>query len=374
MSSYPSAKKPYYYHIDLLRFLFSILIVYYHLLHSNIMPYVTDPVYTNLAVLNNYSENIVVCFFVMGGVFLYRSWQAEPDRTVFEFLMGRVVRLWPVLMVSMLVSNLITGNFNWNRLLIDSFFLQCSGLSLEYRGLLWYVSSFFFASLFLYTLLKTFSYRPAMLTISLSSYFCCVFLINFFGGSLNSRETVLYVLNTGILRGVGFMGVGILIAAIRENLSGMFSKAPLSRPVQIGLVAVSSVTEILCLSFLFRYFLNSPAVGNHIIVLLVFSILMFCMLCRFDPMGFLLNRRSAGYCGRFAYSIYVMQGTGFCILQKTLWLSKAFTGNIPLALIGSTLFVVLLGVAAYYLVELPCTNLYRKWRTRYRAAERKHTA
>lgn len=360
--------KKHYYHIDLLRFLFSVLIVYYHLLHSNIMPYVTDPMYTNLAALNNYSENIVVCFFVLGGVFLYRSWKSDPNRTVFEYLVSRVVRLWPVLMVSMLLEGIFSGNLNWNRTLINAFFLQCSGLSLEYRGILWYVSAFFFASMFLYTLLRTLPHRKALFAISIASYFSCVFLINYFGGQIGNRETVMYLLNTGLLRGVGFMGIGILLDAVLDSLSEMFAVAPLTFPARIILSLVTVLTEALCLCFLVRYFLRSPAVGNHFVLVLVFCLLLACLLSRNDPLGFLLNRRQIGYPGRYAYSIYAAQGASFVLLKKTLWTSKFFMSRIPLALIGSVLFTLLLGIAVYYLVELPCTGLYHRWLSRYQSA------
>jgi len=49
-----SSNRFFYHHIDLLRFLFLVLIVYEHLLHANMMPYVTDPVYSPLAAQNNY--------------------------------------------------------------------------------------------------------------------------------------------------------------------------------------------------------------------------------------------------------------------------------------------------------------------------------
>ena len=364
-----TSKKEFFHHVDLMRFVFSVLIVYYHILHANIIPYVTDPRYAKLAKLNNYSSNIVICFFIISGVFLYRSFRANSDQSVFDYIVSRVIRLWPLMMAAFMLEALLVGNIDWSRTLINAFFLQCSGISLEYRGMLWYVSSFFFASIFLFAILRSFSLRKALFAISLIVYFSCAFLVNYFDGKIGSRETVLYVINIGTLRGVAFIGCGILLAAIQERLQEMSETAPLSRPAQVVLFIAKIVTEALCLLFLYDYFLRSQRQSNHIILVLIFCLLMLCMMSKKDPLGIILNRKNFGFCGKYAYSIYVMQGTGFLILQKTLWLYDPFLSNVPIAIIVSTLFLVAVGIAGYYLVELPCANLYRKWKVKYRSTQ-----
>lgn len=361
-------KKELFHHVELMRFLFSVQIIYYHILHANIIPYVTDPCYAELAKLNDYSSNIVVCFFIIGGVFLYRSFCSNPDQNIFDYIVRRVVRLWPLLVAAFLLEGLLTGNIDWNRTLINSLFLQCSGISLEYRGMLWYVSSFFFASIFLFAILRSVSPRKALFYISLITYFSSVFLVNYFDGRIGGRETVLYVLNVGTLRGVAFIGVGILLAAIQERLRTVLDIAPLSRIAETILFIAKVVVETCSLLFLYNYFLCSRQQSNHIVLVLVFCLLMMCMMSKKDPLGMLLNRKCFGFCGKYAYSIYVMQGTGFLILQKTLWLNKEFVANVPLTIIVSILFILVLGIVGYYFVELPCANLYHKWSQKYQTA------
>lgn len=363
MSNLSAPKKEFFYHIDLMRFIFSVIIVYYHILHASIMPYVTNARYAQLAEPLNYSTNIVICFFIIGGVFMYRSFASRPELPVFEYIVSRVVRLWPVLVFAMLV-----GKIDWNRTLINAAFLQCSGLSLENKGILWYVSSFFFSNIFLYAILRSFSRRKAAFGISILVYFCTAFLINYNNGLIGGRDTVLYVLSIGVLRGVAFTGVGILLAMIYEKLRAMLELAPLSDLSQKILFVIKAATEILTIRFLYNYFMLSKRVSNHIILVLVFSLFLLCLLSRNDPLGLVLNRKVFGFCGKYAYSIYVMQGTSFYLLQKTLWNSEAFVSNVWLALAVSTAFAVAVGIGTYYLVERPCAGLYSKWNRRYRSA------
>lgn len=213
------------------------------------MPYVTDPVYGELAVRNNYASNVVICFFILSGVFLYQSFRARPEQGVFAYIISRVVRLWPVMMVSMISEAMLSGRVNWSRILVNAFFLQCSGISLEIKGLLWYVSAFFFASVFLYAILRSFGFRKAILLISIIVYFICTFLVNRFNGKIGGRETVLQILNIGVLRGVAFIGVGILIGVIHQYLSEMTELAPISQLSHIILSFVVAVTEFLALRF-----------------------------------------------------------------------------------------------------------------------------
>jgi len=360
--------KKVYHHIDLLRFAFSVLVVYYHVLNANILPYVTNPRFEELGHLVRYSSNIVICFFLISGFFLYRSFRSHPNQSIFEYIVSRVVRLWPVMAVDMIAEAVLSGNFNWQRTLINGMFLQCSGISLEYRGILWYVSAFFFATIFLYAVLKTCSERASGLVIALVTYFCTAFLVNYNNGLIGGRETVLYVLNIGILRGVAFMGTGILLAMIQEKLSAMLKLTPVSRLTETVLFCIKVILEGLALYFLYIYFLRSQSMSNHIVLVLVFSLFLLCLVSEKDPLGQLLNRKPFGYPGKYAYSIYVMQGTGFLLLQKTLWKNETFVSNVWLAIGVSTLVPVAVGIAAYYLVEKPCSDAFQKWYSKYRIA------
>ena len=72
--------------IELLRFFFAVSIVYFHLLHSFMMPYTQGAeIYQLLADQSRYAKYIVECFFIMSGYFLYRSLLALLDQYCLGF-------------------------------------------------------------------------------------------------------------------------------------------------------------------------------------------------------------------------------------------------------------------------------------------------
>lgn len=355
-------EKPRYYHIDFFRFVFAAVIVHFHVLHTNIMPYVEGiPLYQKLADLCQYSSNIVAAFFIISGVFMYRSYCAKPDVSIFDYLLGRAVRLWPLLVTAMLTESFLSGSFDWQNFTINSLFLQCSGLSLEYKGILWYISSFFFASMLLYALLASFSRRKALLIISLLTYFSLVFRINHYGGSIGGRQTLFNIFNLGVLRAVGDMGIGILLAEIYDHLHALKTVTGVNKWFIRGQRIIYAGIEIVGSFWLFRYFMFSKPISNHILLIIIVCAVLFCCLSSSSFLGLLFNHKHFGFLGKYAYAIYTMQQSSFYFLRKTVWLSSSFVAKPILALIFSTAFSILLGILAYHLIEKPSTSLYQKW-------------
>lgn len=74
------------YNIEFLRIFFAMAIVYFHILHSNIMNY-TGGVneYLELAKFSGHAGYIVECFFIMSGYFLYLSIQKKNESFLYFF-------------------------------------------------------------------------------------------------------------------------------------------------------------------------------------------------------------------------------------------------------------------------------------------------
>ena len=360
--------KKHYYHIDMMRFVFSVIIVYFHILNASIIPHVSDPRYKELAGTVSVARIVVVYFFIISGLFLYRSFRANPGQSIFEYIVGRIVRLWPVLMLAVVLEALLSGQGTWQRILLNGSFLQCSGLSLEYKGILWYVSSFFFASIFLYAILRSCSGRTAAILISLLSYFGMTLLINYYEGKIGGRETVFYVINMGVVRGVTFVGMGILAAMVFEKLQEMTRLAPLSPGAQKVLFGGKLLAELGTVAALYAYFVVDGESGNYTVLVLTFLAALLAMVSEKDPMGMVLNRKIFGFLGKYAYSIYVMQETSFLVMKKTIWRSEPLLSHVGLTLVLSTACSLALGIAVYHLVEKPFADLYYKWYKRYKAA------
>ena len=167
--------------IEFIRFFFAAAIIYFHLLHSFMMPYTGESViYQNLAEQSKYAKYIVECFFIISGYFLYRSLLSRPEQKTTDFLWKKIVRLWPVLAVSTVFS-VVFLEVPASEGILNLFFLQSTGLTTGWTGLNWYVSAFFFAEVFYFLLHKAMKNSAGMKLL------ICV--IAYFGYTLNIMTT-----------------------------------------------------------------------------------------------------------------------------------------------------------------------------------------
>ena len=201
-----------YYNIEFLRFAFAICIVYFHLLHSFMMDYTGNAdLYLWLAEQSKYAKYIVECFFIISGYFLYHTIQRHPEMTTQGFIIRRVIRLWPVLACSIVISAVFFGKSIYASF-VDLLFLQSSGLATDWQGLNWYVSAFFVVEIFYFVLYKCFRNSAKMkLLICMLIYFGYEININAMDGGFG-RKMFHGIINLGMARAVAGIGLGYLFA------------------------------------------------------------------------------------------------------------------------------------------------------------------
>lgn len=210
--------------IEFIRFLFSIIIVYFHILNSNIIPYIGNAKssYFDLKNKSVYGGYIVECFFIIGGYFIYKTYISNPDISIKKFLINKIIRLWPVLFFSIVIG-LITSTLSIYPAIFNIFFLQCVGLSFAYKGITWYISPFFWVSIFIFALLKNFDNKKLNVILPIMIYFSYVININYCNGRYG-RETIWNFLNLGVLRAIAGIGLGYMIGVAIEDI----------RKIQVG--------------------------------------------------------------------------------------------------------------------------------------------
>lgn len=350
-----AAKTHKLYNIEFLRFIFSVIIVYYHILHNNLPSKLGESTaYLNaLADKCNYAGYVVECFFILAGYFLFQSYIKRPELTVKEFAYKKAVRLWPVLFVSILIAILFFG-VDEIPSLFNALFLQCIGVSFDYQGIAWYISPFFWTILFYYVLIRcSKNKKTANIMIGVITYFSYVVLVNNFFG----RETIFGILNLGLLRALGGIGVGYLIGLCLKSINELpFVKNFKGNKFQNFLIVLlMTLAELVFSALLIRHFFFADLTyGNQFFVVILFSGLMLCMLSGKGLLSRLFNNKFFGFLGKYSYSIYMMQQIAFWILKETLWENTAFVTQHSLrCIIFSTAFALLLGIAAYYIVEKP---------------------
>lgn len=332
------------YNIELLRFVFSVIIVYFHILHSNILPYVQDiPSYLTLMQQCRNAQYIVECFFIISGYFLLNSIREEKYGFL-HFFWKKVSRLWPVLAFSIVCSFLfIPLNGNLLNSILDLLFLQATGLSLAYKGINWYISPLFWTMLFYFAVLKK-RENQKLLLVAIITYLAYLVNISVLNGGFG-RETIMGIFNLGMCRALGGIGLGILLRILIENLNDL--RIEIHPKVKTLLL---NVIEIFSMVFLFAYFFGFVHYQNRFIVIPMFALLFLSFISQNGILSKKLNQPYFSILGRYSYSIYAMQQISFYILQRTLWKTD-IVYNIWLCIGVSEIISVLIGVIIYHCIE-----------------------
>lgn len=345
--------------IEALRFIFAMVIVYYHILHDNLFKLYEDFIpLQNFRSSCNDAHYIVELFFIIAGFFLYKTYEKYKDSSIFVLGLNKFFRLWPVLAFSILccyilhLCNFI--GFNGYREFLDLLLMQNNGISKTYGGINWFVSSLFWAFIFYFILLKNCSRNFANSIIAVITYFSYVGLVHLGFG----REVVNDFLSLGVLRGVAGLGLGYLLALFIENLSKI--KINIKTP-KILTYIIASTVEIYCLGFLlYNFTAHRMSYRNPMIFVFVFSILLILFVQKKGLLSNLFDNNISAFLGKYSYSIYVMQQVTFFVMQNSIWKNESFVLNhINVCLVCSIIISILVGVITYYLIEKPCINFYR---------------
>lgn len=353
------------YSVEFIRFIFSVVIVYFHILHGYIRPYAGGvPIFENLAAKSTYAGAPVECFFIISGYFLFKSFQRRPDMQVKEFAYNKFARLWPVVAVYFVIG---LAFFNFNR--VDCFyhllFLQAAGVTTHVTGVPWYVSPLFWTMIFMFVLYKNVKDKNKFnLALGIMVYFSYVIVIND-SSTLFYRDNVFGIFSLSVLRAVAGCGLGYLIAACEEsvrNLDYIKNFNPNKFVKAFIFIAVSAV-EIITFYLMMRHFLDSEnSVDQAFYLVLIFVIFFVCLISRKGIFTLLFNNKLFGFAGKYSYSVYMMQMIAIYTLQKVFWNHTDYVHNhFMRTLVISIAASVALGIVTYYVVEKPSYLLLNKF-------------
>lgn len=349
--------------IEFIRFFFAVSIVYFHLLHSYMIPYTGNAeIYRYLAEQSKYAKYIVECFFIMSGYFLYRSLLKHPEQKTLDFLYKKIIRLWSVLAVSTAFSVFFLEK-PFGEGILNLFFLQSTGLTTGWKGLNWYVSAFFFAEVFYFLLYRVMKNSRAMkLAVCILVYFGYVLNITTTDGGFGRRVTY-GIFSLAMARAVAGVGHGYLLGNLYDSIKEKYRELHLETEMEKKLTLGISIVEIISfLALLGDFFIGKQAGKNQFIVVILFSVLFVCMLTEKGILSRMISRIPLWRFGKYAYSVYVMQEAAFYLLEHTMWKNTRFLQTCPAGALGISVFVTFcLGVTVYYLVERPlCGKINEK--------------
>lgn len=359
--------------VNFLRFVFSFILVYFHILHANIIPFTNgSKFYENLAE-NSHGDILVECFFILSGFFMFYSLGKKKASTFSSFAYSKAARLWPMLAFVTLLDVCF-----FNARLINAFFnllfLQCVGLSLDYAGINWYISPLFWSFLFYFGLHRFIrdeaKFRFAAAVLTTVGY---LMSFNAFGGEF-SRSVSFGFVSLSMARAIAGMGLGYLIASIVQTLkeNGFEERATSTKPRKALTFIIATAGEMGPLAFIMLNCFDSDwHYGTSLTDALMFAIMMVFLPFKFGLFSKIFGNRFFGFFGRYSYSVYVTQQTVINILARTLWHKTDFVQQHALWCIGVSLIIsFLFSVAAYYIIEKPGAALFYKAKALFFAPKR----
>ena len=343
--------------VEFVRFAFSLIIVYFHMLRGQIMPFVGgQKLYTTLQARCAWGGFIVECFLIMGGYFLYHSEARHRQQPFIEVFTDRLARLWPVLAFSAAISVIFFG-MKKERAVHEVSMLFCTGIIADYEEYIWYIAPYFWSSMLIIALLRTFEKKRALLILAVVAYLGYAVNLNVNHGGLG-REVVFSFLSLAFVRVLAGLSLGVLLAAAMEAFVRRFGRSTN--------VVFWTAVEVAALSFLIQVFvIGKGRLTNMFIIVIAFAALLVSFMNGAGMVGRALNLEVFGLLGRYSYSIYVMQDITFCLLRDTFWKHEGFLEAHVFGTFAISLaFAALMGVGTYHLVEKPCLMLYQRWKTK----------
>lgn len=347
--------------IEFLRFIFCVIIVYYHILHENIMDYIgANSTYMVLQGKCGWAGYIVECFLVIGGLYLYVAEQKKKERPFIERILDKFVRLWPVFAFYVLIC-VIFYKMKIEEAVFEVCFLHCTGISLNFKGIIWYIAPYFWASLLIMLVLRSFNEKHSTLILGLTCYAGYLININYCHGGFG-RATINNLLSLGFVRVYSGIAFGVLLAIFLHQYENTFGKS-LSKYKMLNTILYTFL-EILCLATLvMKFLLGFGTWSNAFIIIILFSFLFVSFVKKNGIVSCMLDRKICGILGRYSYSIYVMQQISFYILRDTVWKNTSLLENHTyISLCISIVFSILVGVLTYHIIERPAIKLYQKWK------------
>lgn len=351
-----------FYNIDFLKFLFIICLCTMHFVRgkANLAHIIHNNVQLNTfaGLLGNCS----ICFdffFIILGFFLFYTF--DKNMGITDFIKKQFVRFWPMVLLYVIIdlvfvyfvfhmSNHIPYNEVYKLLMIDGI-----GLTNKFLGITFFVSVFFWGSIFYFYLLKNFSKEIVNILVPLMVVGCYSFLIHAQNGSVSVIDkTWFYVFNGGVMRGIAGIGLGYII-------NNIYSLIKTYTPTMDKYV-IYSLVEGTLLYFIFNNLLFQKLRYNSNFILIIGFVLLFILfLLNRGFVSNFFNNKLWGFMSKYVYSIFI---THIFVLRlfRTFWGEhKVFVANnIELNIIGSIACAVIVGIVVYYLVQLPVQNFMKK--------------
>ncbi|MGN0031202.1 MAG: acyltransferase family protein [Candidatus Gastranaerophilaceae bacterium] len=302
-------------------------------------------------------------FFIMAGFFLFHK--INTAQTTFEFAQKRFFRLalllWLFIIFSFIMSLVIGTPFSFDGQILRIFLLHNIGFGPATGGIgaliTWFISALFWVSIFYFYISKILQKKYLNLVIWIITVCSLGMLFNYSGFETGGNtNNIYYFINTGIIRGLGGMGIGYFINELFKN-NFLQNKSKTDTIIYSGI-------EIFCIGFLSYYmlFITKLPGKTGFLYLFIFSILFYMFLIKKGIISRFLDNKISEISGKYSYAIYVMHPLVMAVFNKKIYLetNTFVTSHIPEIFTVEIIVAVILGMITHYLFEKPINNFIRR--------------
>lgn len=345
--------------IEFLRFVLAEILVLFHLkgFLFGVYSFIPEYQYMNTAIVNG--EQVVDFFFIISGFFLVYTLK---DISTFDYIKKKIARLFPtmafVAILYWLESTLGYTQFNFfNTVLSDLFMFNSTGLVTTKGSMtaVWFICVLFWVSIFYFYLIRYFEKKYVYLSIALISWISYTLIIQDGHGSLNGNSiTVMYsFISRGLIRGLGNMGLGCLIA--------FFYLKYMKNDKRQRNVYIYSFIETILFLYLFSHmsFYKNP-INDDLIYIVLFCILFILFLCHRGIISTMLENNYSLLLGKYSFCLFISHGLLLKLIHHIFspyFIERHFIFVPIIILFFCSLFAIIL----HHWIEIPGAKLMSKW-------------
>lgn len=358
--------------IEFLRIIGCLAIIVFHLFSTNRLGimYHTEW-FKYISEITREGRKAVDMFFILSGFFF--AWKFDPRIRIIDFIKNKLIRLYPVLLFLIIVSFFVslTKVIKWN--FYDNLFLffGLNGTSLVTKhagqvhiATFWYVSAMLWVMLFYYCIMKYFDRKHVNLFLAVVVFISYSILVHETKGSLGGIGVPKNaILNLGILRALGGIGIGCLIAEWYKDNLEQINNVCLSKGMKIAVTVLEFCSVFFIVNNLIFHKLKYE---NKLLYIIVFAICLVLFLFKKGYISRFLDNSVIGsvceYFSKYTYSIYMVHMFIYHVLANAVWRQrpKICLNHPVLSVMTILLLVIFSGVLVYHLVEKPAAEFLKK--------------
>lgn len=343
--------------IELLRFLFILIIVCCHLKHGVINCfYETIPFYSELKNCFSNSTLPVEFFFIMSGFFLFLT--TDFSQRFQDFAKNKLIRFMPLVLFSLICwfvgTIFLPMSFSGTENVFTILNIQNIGLTTRNGNVpaSWYISSLFWTMCFYFYFFKICEKRWFNLVTACVVLFCYSLWLHTEG--INYLN-VGYVFNRGMIRAFAGIGLGYFIAMVyRDNIENI--KQMVLDKKQKFLISLSEF--VLLFFIVFNTSMHKLKYDNKFIFIIAFVGLFWLFIIKKGYLSNLLDNDFSVKCGKIAFGIFLTHQFIIKVWSIVVcdWNSEFVLSHPYMNLVLLFVVIIAFGALSHYKVEVPVVN------------------